>query len=492
MKQTIGYLASDSMKGRATPGKELDEAAEFIAAQFKSFGLQPFRGSYFQNLDFCYLDLGPGNFISVVKGLETINFELKDDFVPYDFSGSRPAEGDIVFAGYGITAPEYNYDDYKDIDARGKIVVVLRQEPGQTDTACKLFEGPITTRYSGLPEKQKTAELHGAAGLLVIAGPLQYLQARPKEFIWPSLSKVLPKNSPPMDYCGNPERHIPVVQIGDKLINELFGDTDSLRRIQLRIEKTLQPGSYLVKGKSLAMNVSITSTPVGGRNVIGWLTGSDPALKDEAIVVGAHYDHIGVMKDHDAEADYIFNGADDNASGTSGMLAVAKAFSSMVETPKRSVIFIAFAGEEKGLLGSETYVRKPLWPLEKTMAMFNLDMIGRNYPDSLFVIGARQNPGLLKVLKKENKTIGFALAESNRKEMEGGSDHVSFFRKDVPVIFFFTGFHEDYHKVTDSPEKINADKAARVARLAFLTAWTVSNENKHYKIDKSTNSRREN
>jgi Zn-dependent M28 family amino/carboxypeptidase len=163
------------------------------------------------------------------------------------------------------------------------------------------------------------------------------------------------------------------------------------------------------------------------------------------------------------------------------MLAIAKAFGSMIETPKRSIMFIAFAGEELGLFGSATYVRKPVWALNKTMAMLNLDMISRNDPDTLEIVGARQNPGLVKVIRKQNKAIGFKLKESKSKQMDSGSDHSSFFEKGVPAIFFFTGLHPDYHKVTDSPDRINADKAARVARLVFLTAWAVANEDRHYK-----------
>ena len=167
------------------------------------------------------------------------------------------------------------------------------------------------------------------------------------------------------------------------------------------------------------------------------------------------------------------------------MLAVAKAFASMPVHPARSMIFIAFAGEEKGLLGSITYVRNPLWPLNKTAAMFDLDMISRNSPDSLEIIGAKQNPGLVKIIRKQNKNTGFILAESKSKQMDGGSDHYTFFKKGIPDIFFFTGLHKDYHQVTDSPDKINAEKAARVARLAFLSAWTVANEHRYYKIVKS-------
>jgi hypothetical protein len=422
--------------------------------------------------------------LSQIKGDATVNYKLKDDFVPYELSGNRPAEGELVFAGYGITAPEYNYDDYKELDVKGKIVVVLRQEPGQTDSAQKSFSGIKLTIHAGLKEKQKLAQDHGAIGLMVISGPLQYVSQRPKGYAWPSLSKILPKDALPMYYCGRPDEFIPMIHVGESVVNELFGSVDSLKRIQQRIEKSMQPHSFLFSRKVFALNVSLIAKPLGGRNVIAWMEGADPELKEEAIIIGGHYDHIGYQKEHMADSDYIYNGADDNASGTSGVLAVARAFASMVETPKRSVIFMAFAGEEKGLLGSASYVRQPLWPLDKTVAMLNLDMIGRNFPDSLEIIGGRQNPGLLKVVRKQNKEIGFTLAVSKSKRMDGGSDHATFFEKDIPVIFFFTGLHEDYHQVTDNPDRIDADKAARVARLAFLTAWTVANEHKYYKIIK--------
>ncbi len=485
MKQTIGYLASDSMKGRAVASEGLDAAGEYIARQFKSFGLQQFNGSWFQDLSFCYFDLGKDSFLSLVKGVETENFKIKDDYIPYEYSGSRPAEGEILFAGYGITAPEYNYDDYKDMDVKGKIVVVLRKEPGQADPNPQFFKGSDLTRYSLLKEKLKMAQDHGALGLLVISGPLQFSSLTPEAFPWPSLSKIMPKATLPMDYCDKPRFAIPMVHVGEAVVNELFGSVDSLKSIQQRIEKNMQPGSFPVPGKTIAMNVSFISIPVGGRNVIAWMEGSDPILKKEAVIIGAHYDHIGYKKDHKADTDYIYNGADDNASGTSGVLAVAKAFASMVETPKRSVIFIAFAGEEKGLLGSDTYVHNSMWPLDKTVAMLNLDMISRNNPDSLKLIGARQNPDLVKVVRKQNKEIGFTLNESKSRHLGGGSDHVSFFRNGVPSLFFFTGLHKDYHRVTDNPELVDADKASRVARLVFMTAWKVANESKHYKIVKS-------
>ena len=482
MRQTIGYLASDSMKGRSIPSEGLDRAGDFIARQFRSFGMQPFNGNYFQNLEYCTYDLGPNNFLSVVKEIETKNFKIGDDFVPYDISGNRPAEGGLVFAGYGITAPEFGYDDYQDLDIAGKIAVILRMEPGQADSAQKLFGGLEYTRHCWLTEKLKNAQEHGAVGILVVSGPLQYTSLGPRGFPWPSLSENVPKEVSPIDYCGKPEGFIPMVSAGESVINELFGSADSLRRIQERIEKNMKPGSFPFPGRTAALNVSFTSKPVDGHNVIAWLEGSDPVLKNEAIIIGGHYDHIGYQKEHVPGSDYIYNGADDNASGTSGVLAAAKTFATMIVAPKRSVIFIAFAGEEKGLLGSATYIRKPLWPLGKTVAMLDLDMISRNNPDSLEIIGAKQNPGLVKVVRKQNRETGFILAESKSKHMDGGSDHASFFNAGIPAIFFFTGLHADYHQVTDSPERINPEKAARVARLAFLTAWTIANENRHYKI----------
>jgi hypothetical protein len=486
MQQTIGYLASDSLKGRATPSPGLDSAGNYIARQFESFGLKPLNGSYFQDLNYCYYDLGKDIFLSLVKDLKTKNYEIKKDYIPFEFSGTKPAEGDLVFAGYGITAPEYKYDDYQDIDVKGKIVVVLRLEPGQNDPASKIFKGEELTRYSALNEKQKTAKEHGAIGMLVVSGPLNYVSLKPKGFSWPSLSLpgTLPKDALPIDYCGREKDLIPMVAVGEAVINDLFTNTDTLKRLQQHIEQDMHPHSFPIPGKSIVMNISLTGNPVGGRNVIGYLEGSDPVLKNEVVIIGGHYDHIGCLREYKADSDYIYNGADDNASGTSGVLAVAKAFASMPDLPKRSVICIAFAGEEKGLLGSKTYIKEPSWPLDKTVAMLNLDMISRNSPDTLEIIGAKQNPGLMKIVRKQNIKPGFVLAESKANHMGGGSDRAGFFKKDIPAIFFFTGLHKDYHKLTDSPDRIDAKKAAHVARLAFLTAWTVANEHRYYKIVK--------
>ena len=201
----------------------------------------------------------------------------------------------------------------------------------------------------------------------------------------------------------------------------------------------------------------------------------------QLVIIGAHYDHVGFKKDHKDGEDYIFNGADDNASGTSGVLAVAYAFSRLKEKPKRSMMFILFAGEEKGFFGSRYYTSHPLHPLASTVAMLNLDMISRNNPDSLYLEGAQQSPDITNIIRKENKKTKFKLVVKE-SDFLGGSDHYYFYKHNVPFIFFFTGLHKDYHQVSDNPDKSDYNKAARVSRLVFYTAGKISNETIRYSI----------
>ncbi len=482
----VNILASDSMMGRSTPSPGQDQAADYIARQFKSMGLVPLQNNYFQPLGYCYLDLLNENILGISNGSNIKTFELKTDFIPYDITGQKDVEAPLVFCGYGITAPEFNYDDYKGMDVRGKIVLILRQEPGQTDSTRKVFNGKEPTKYSNLKEKEMIARSHGAIGILVVSGPLNYTSLKPRGFPWPSLSKTLPRDALPLIFCDDLDERLPMVQIGENVLNALLASSDSLKKIQEGIELNMQPASFEIPDLKVHLKTSVHPVPVGGKNVAGFLEGSDPRLKTEVLVIGAHYDHVGFIKEHKADSDYIFNGADDNASGTSGVLATAKAFTSMKNRPKRSVLFILFTGEELGLLGSSTYVRKPLIPLENTVAMINLDMIGRNHPDSLEIEGARQNPDLMKIILKQNKKSGMTVVGNNDEQMGGGSDHYNFYRKDIPSVFFFTGLHKDYHQVSDNPDRIDTVKNARVARLAFLTAWYIANDKHHYKLIKST------
>lgn len=478
LQSHINYLASDALLGRNTPSTGLDSAAAYISAEFKKFGIQPVQGTYFNSLHLVVRSLGTDNSLDVSKNGISQSLKIKTDFVPFEVSADGDATGNIVFAGYGITAPEYHYDDYSGIDVKGKIVLALRHEPGEDDTA-SIFDGSKSTKYAFTETKMENAIAHGAVGLILVTDPLNHQMLTPRGFPWPSLSRLLPEDALPMTMDGDMKR-IPVVHAGKEIINLLFGSVDSLKQIQSSIDKQFKPLSITFPDITVKMKTSIRENIIKANNVIGILPGSDPVLKNEYLVIGAHYDHDGFKKDHADGEDYILNGADDNASGTSGVLAVAEAFSKMKNKPKRSVLFMTFAGEEKGLLGSESYVRKPLFPLEKTVAMLNMDMISRNSIDSLNLEGASLSPDITSIIEEQNKKIGFKIKKEDH--FMGGSDHASFYKHQVPFAFFFAGLHPDYHTVRDNPETINSDKAARISRLVFLTAWYIANDNNYYKI----------
>jgi aminopeptidase YwaD len=477
----IAFLASDDLMGRKTPSPGLDSAAAYIKKRFVEMGLLPMYGSYYQDFSFCTKNLSDSCRFTMTKNGSVTNFALKTDYIPFELTGNTEARAEVVFAGYGITAEEYQYDDYHDLDVSGKIVVLLRHEPRENMTYANTFKGTEPTRYSNLNEKVATAKRHGAIGIVIITEPLNHNSVRPRGYPWPSLSKTLPQDSGPLSFCGEKLDGMPVVHGGEEVIKALFGSVDSLNFIHMKIDSTLIPQSFLIRNTVITLQTNLVQLEkYHSQNVVGLLDGSDPNLKEEVVVIGAHYDHVGVVKQHVADTDCIFNGADDNASGTSGVLAVAKAFSSLKERPSRSILFVLFAGEEKGLHGSMWYVNHPLIPLEKTVAMLNLDMISRNSPDTLFLIGAKQADELASLIKKKNKSVDLTLLP---RRMSGGSDHWYFYKKNIPSIFFFTGLHDDYHQTSDNPEKTDPKKASRVARLVFLTALEISNNQKYYPIE---------
>ncbi len=477
-------LAADSMLGRDTPSHELDVAATFIADEFRAAGLQPVKGSYLHDVGLGVVSLGDDNRLGITRDGSTQEYTIKSQFTPFDMTGNSEATGEIVFAGYGITAPEYEYDDYADIDVRGKIVFVLRHEPGEQD-ANSTFKGTEATEYSNVPEKVQIAIDHGAIAVLVATDPLNHGLLTPRGFPWPSLSKIIPNDALPVTILGDESSKIPVVHVGEEAITQLFGSVDELRSIQRSIDESLQPRSAVIRGATARVKTSTSIRHIPANNVLGFLEGSDPILKDQIIVVGAHYDHVGYRRSQPAGQDSVYNGADDNASGTSAMMQVARAFGTSAERPRRSVLLMAFAGEEKGLLGSRAYALNPALPLEKTVAMINLDMIGRNSVDSLFIVGAPEAPELAEFTRQENAAVGFTFSYDN--SVSGRSDHASFVREGVPAIAYFSGFHPDYHKVADNPEFVNIVKVAKVAQLAFRTAWRIANDDQTYTLQKSHN-----
>ncbi|MCC6737918.1 MAG: M20/M25/M40 family metallo-hydrolase [Planctomycetia bacterium] len=485
MRARIEFLASDELEGRATLHRGNDAAAKYIASEMRRIGLSPAgpAGSFFQDVPLWVSSYKYNYFLELrfQADRERIDFEGFRHFVMAPGSGHDTVEGGILFAGYGITAPEYGRDDYKGLDANGKVVFVFRHEPQENDEA-SAWEGKKMTRHASFESKIANAKAHGAAALAILNDPLggheplfQSVDVVPEAMV-SRTAITFEEGQPPRNEQGG----MPVVFVTmDTACRILHRTVEELEKIQKEIDASGDSGAFAVPG-TLKVRTQVvgrlqTTERKLARNVAGVLPGSNPALMDEVVVVGAHYDHLGVFGSGD---DTIHNGADDNASGTAGMLEIAEALRSMEKPPERTVLFVAFTGEEIGLLGSRWYVDHPLFPLEKTVAMLNLDMIGRDSHDDpkngkqVGVCGAGTSPAWRPLVESFRPASGLDVAFLEQDP--GGSDHQPFRDRRIPVLFFFTGFHKDYHQVGDSADKIRFDKAADVARLAFRVTLDVA------------------
>lgn len=483
VRKNLFFLASDSLKGRNTPSPELDTAAAYIAREFEHSGLRPVHGSYFQRYSLNIVNLGDTNELSIRTSSGEHAYRIKTEFTPFEITANRQVRAPVVFAGYGITAPEYRYDDYAGIDIKGKIVFVLRHEPGEEDSS-SIFMGKKLTDYSNLKTKVRIAVEHGAVGMLVATDPLNHAFLTPRGFPWPSLSRIIPKDALPLTLGVDEESKIPVVHVGEEVITQLLGSVDSLKALQTAIDRSLTPHSFPITGGEAYIHTSTDISEFHANNVVGLLPGADPAHSGETVIVGAHYDHLGQKKEHMAGERYIFKGADDNASGTCALLEVAAALGGLPSPPRRSILCIAFSGEEKGLFGSEYYARHPLLPLTTTVAMLNMDMVGRNAEDTLYLIGSSSSPDIARIVREEDAIPGFVLVDGALTM--GGSDHMSFMRRNVPDIFFHSGLENEYHTVNDIPELINTRKIDRVAELVFLTAFHIASDTVTYRYYPTT------
>ena len=256
IKKDLSFLASDSLKGRSTPGPELNSAADYIANKFKSFGLKPVNKVYSQIVKMGYISLADNNSLIIKSENGEDNYLIKKDFTPFEMTGNKSAIAPVVFAGYGIDAPEYHYNDYTNINVKDKIVFVLRHEPGEKDSA-SVFNGVGLTKYSSLDEKVKTAIKYGAAGIMVAQDPLNHILLSPVGYPWPSLSKVIPNDILPLSLLEDRDKKVPVVQVGEKVIDRLFGSTENLKNIQYEIDKNLRPNSFELKDFTASIKTSL-------------------------------------------------------------------------------------------------------------------------------------------------------------------------------------------------------------------------------------------
>jgi len=460
--EQVKFLSSDEMKGRGDGSPELDKAADYIASQFRTFGLRPMGddNTYFQKFQLTTgAVLGPNNELE----LNGDKLKINQDFVPITFSDTASFDGALVFVGYGITAPELHYDDYEGISANGKIVVVLRHEPQESDPHSQ-FEGTNFTRHASFVNKAINAKQHGAQGIVFITD----LNHEDEQVGSATRTEET-------DDLG-----IPAVHAKRAPLMGLFKAAGKdVAAIQKKIDSDLKPQSFDLPDSRVHISTDVVRTRKTVRNVLAGIPGSDPALKNEWVVVGAHYDHLGLGDRNSlapSQIGQIHHGADDNASGTSGVLEIARLAAKNKSQWKRSVLLITFAGEELGLLGSSQFVNHPTVPLNNVIGMINMDMIGRINNDRLFVGGVGTSPNFKPWLEEFNQTVHLQLDYSDSGY--GASDHMSFNSKKIPVLFFFSGLHTDYHKPTDTYDKINAAGAVKVLSLVYMMADRMGSEPK--------------
>ncbi|MBZ5576755.1 MAG: M28 family peptidase [Acidobacteriia bacterium] len=459
----IKFLASPEMKGRATGSPELEKAAAFIASKFQSFGLKPADGkSFFQAFQVTTdSKLGKANRFHYTRNGRLTALTFPYDFVPFGFSVAGKLTGPVVFVGYGITAPEYGYDDYAGIDVEGKVVLLLRHEPQEFDEK-SVFEGKSFTLHSQFASKASNAKIHGAAGVILIDDRANHRNE-------PEKLETFGTTEGPAD-AG-----IPFVQVTSDKVAPWFADAGKdLDTIMAGIDRTLHPESFAFPDSlRVDANLDLERVVKTVHNVAGYL----PGETDEYVVIGAHYDHLGLGGPFSLAPSMtgtVHPGADDNASGTAGVIELARLLSSEPKQ-KRGVLFVTFAGEELGLLGSSFYVTHPDYPLAKGVAMINLDMIGRVRNDKVYVGGVGTGSTLRALLDQVTPKYGLHLDYSDTSGY-GSSDHMSFAIKEVPVLFFFSGLHGDYHKPSDTWDKIDAPEATKLLRLVADVTDTLRDE----------------
>jgi len=477
LREEVTYLASKELQGRGDGSPELRIAAEYVAEAFRKAGVQPAgdAGSYFQNFQMFTARLGPATEFRVDRSI----LRLGSDYVPHYLSAKADVEAPLVFIGYGVSAPPLKFDELSGVDLRGKIAVVIDTNPHAADFD-SAFNRINPGDFGSVRTKAANVSKAGAVGLVVIQNP-----ELSNYDLSGSLSAFRPdyprKDAPMGDMTdpGNPR--IPVVILSESAGRSLV---PSLRDLQRRIDDTLQP-QVVDLGKRATLNMDIQRVPFATQNVLGRIEGSDPRLRSEVVVVGAHYDHDGEYNGD------IWPGADDNASGTAGVIALARAFGNGSKAPARSILLCAFAGEEKGEIGSQHYADHPVIPIERTVAMLQMDMIGRNEEhgsnrglrleretsaqnaNSVNVIGTTFSPDLMSLMTKADEQINLKLLfryDDTPENLLRRSDQWAFLKKGIPSLFIHTGEHPDYHRPSDTADKINYPKMEKIVKLVYRAA----------------------
>ena len=464
LKGHARFLASDKLTGRGidTPGIRL--ARDYIAGEFAKLGLQPGgeNGGYLQSFE-----VATGVRVNQPTSLTLDNgpaLTLNQDWTPLGFSASKKVEAPVVFAGYGITIKEYGYDDYRDIDAKGKIVIVLRYEPPPKHANSPFRKYPNNSVHAALRNKANNARDHGAIGMILV--DLHHQDNAKGELI--STKNSLWRGGTGL--AAAQARRAPIEKW-------LESHGISLTELRGQIDYEEKPASMEVPASTVKLEVNLEEMRQPTENVVAVLPGSDPHLKNDSVVIGAHYDHIGFghygTRNSSTEGK-IHHGADDNASGIAVLLDLARQLSESDIKPARTIVFAAFSAEELGLFGSRHYVNHPAVPLSSTKAMINLDMVGRLRDGRVTVFGTRTAQEFSGIVKSAATEMGLEIGESDGI---GRSDHMSFYSKKIPALHFFTGVHSDYHAPSDTWDKLNLEGMAKISELVVATIRSIANTN---------------
>ena len=497
LRADLFFLAGDAMRGRLTDTNENRITVDYIRSRFERAGLKPAVGnSYFHTYNLMTATLGEGNRLEIAMDGVTRELKSGQEFYPQRFSGTAHVAAPVAFAGFGITAPKWSYDDYNG-DVKGKAVLVLDHEPGERDPKSP-FEGVVTAEPAAAWRKALAAQQKGAVAILYVSDvhnhpdPANFEQAG-RNF-WPAA----PARIPNYTLAAWTDRlHIPAVQISPALAASLVAGTGKTL-VELAKQAETERGftPLALPNVRIDLHAAVDRHTVPDRNVLGLIEGSDPKLKDEWVLVTAHFDHDGV------NGTQILNGADDNGSGTVALMEIADAYAlaaAQGQRPKRSVLFCAWNSEERGLLGAWAYTEFPPAPLANIAGVLNMDMIGRNEEvqvgggnrfnglevqtaesnaNAVNMMGFARAPELAAVVDAANAGIGLEIKkryDNNTSNLVRRSDQWPFLQRGVPALGFMTGLHPDYHTVYDRPEKINYVKMEKIARLIYQASWNLAN-----------------
>lgn len=487
LKAHLEFVASDFMQGRdfdtQIPGLEI--TADYLRAQCKKMGLTPGVPGYFQSVDMVSVKTDAENtYLRIVDSANVMVYGTKDILSLGGSTETEILEGDIVFAGYGWYNNETKYNDTKDLDIKGKIVLVMTRN-------LELVNEEKSTDFNIEMKKMQKAMLGGAKALILVPDPLN-------------------PNTEFMDGIKNYAKDGVVRLKGAKKkmrmpIKLLMGTTEmanailkqagkTLAELQTEINESASPKSFVVENATTKLQLAKTGKEIEGKNIVAIVEGSDPVLKNECVLFTAHYDHVGM-----GDEGKVYNGADDNGSGTVALLEIAEAFQSMKKKPKRSIVFAWVTAEEKGLIGSDYYSQNPVIPMGNTLLDINLDMIGRSAdteakpgdeiskqlagPNGIYIVSGKQSAELIDISGDVCEKLGLIPSDELTKAFLTRSDYYHFYKNGVPILGLSTGMHNDYHKTTDELDKIDYTKMKRVAQYGFLVAHKVANQKKRIVLD---------